>query len=54
MAGEKSEQPTPKKRQDARRRGQVAISRETESAFSEIRQKYENKKIAELKDDEPF
>ncbi len=33
MAGEKSEQPTPKKRQDARRRGQVAISRETESAF---------------------
>jgi flagellar biosynthetic protein FlhB len=33
VVGEKTEQPTPRKRQDARRRGQVAISREAESAF---------------------
>ena len=33
MAGEKTEQPTPKKRQDARKRGQVAVSREVESAL---------------------
>ena len=33
MVGERTEQPTPRRRQDARRRGQVAISREAESAF---------------------
>ena len=33
MVGEKTEQPTPRKRQEARKRGQVAISREVESAL---------------------
>lgn len=33
MAGEKTEQPTPRKKEEARRRGQVAVSRELDSAF---------------------
>ena len=33
MVSERTEQPTPKRRQDARRRGQVALSREAESAL---------------------
>lgn len=34
MASERTEQPTPKRRQDARRRGQVAVSREVDSAVA--------------------
>lgn len=34
MASERTEQPTPKRRQDARRRGQVAVSREVDSAIA--------------------
>lgn len=34
MVGERTEQPTQKRRQDARRRGQVAVSREVDTAIS--------------------
>src|SRR5947207_11268743 len=34
MAGERSEQPTPRRRQEARRRGQVPRSREVDSALT--------------------